>query len=121
MKDLKITKGAWELHKYSKCNVQNTNGRLICSTASYSTNNDNGEHILENEANAALICEAGNVYNETRLTPRELVKMIDFIKSRYKAVLIDYYASVGFSLEEAEKRTEGQLKIIPNTISPNRI
>jgi hypothetical protein len=68
------TKGVWAIHsRYGRCNVSAPNGRSICSTGGYSSNaQDSGVIRAENEANAALIAEAGTVANETGLSPRQL-------------------------------------------------
>lgn len=93
---LKITPEDWVQHPYAKGNVISKNSkRLIASCVGYSTNTDNGEHIEENLANAALVCEAGTVANETGLTPVELnAQRIDLLECLMDAqeMLIKVYA-----------------------------
>ena len=80
MKDLKITKGEWILEKSSnfsnRTNVY-ANGKKHTAIEDYTR--------TEQEANAQLITEAGNVANETGLMPRELLDERD----TYKAILND--------------------------------
>lgn len=66
MKDLKITKGVWEVKEFPLNNdlVGISGGRNVCKMLNWDE---------ESEANARLIAEAGNVTNETGLTPRELL------------------------------------------------
>lgn len=80
MKKLKITKGKWRVSTFSKYNIETEDGRSVASSGTYSTNTDNGEHIIENEANAQLIAEAGTVTNQCGLTPKELLEQRDKLR-----------------------------------------
>lgn len=53
---MKHTPGPWHI-KY-RVNIFGAHERLVASSGGYVTNADDGEHILENEANARLIAEA---------------------------------------------------------------
>lgn len=54
----KHTPGPWRINKRSALMVETETGRGIASTGVYSTNTDNGQHLLDNEANARLIAAA---------------------------------------------------------------
>jgi len=67
MENLNITKGKWVIvDDYSKPSFE----LLFLGEGTQQTANVYG---LNAKANADLICEAGNVANETGLTPRELL------------------------------------------------
>ena len=50
------TPGPWQIKH--RVNIIGSTGRSVASAGGYTTNTDNGEHILENEANARLIAAA---------------------------------------------------------------
>ena len=71
MKELKITKGEWELEEKPH------HGLIMIGVYGYvfaEVYANEYETSGECEANANLIAEAGNVANETGLTPRELLE-----------------------------------------------
>jgi hypothetical protein len=44
--------------------IQSANGRFVASAGGYTTNSDNGEHVLENESNAEFIVRACNAHDD---------------------------------------------------------
>lgn len=64
MKKPNITPGEWMQHEHAKGNVVSESRRLVASCMGFTTNQDDGEHIIESIANSELICKAGNLTNQ---------------------------------------------------------
>ena len=79
MKELGIIKGKWQHNKHSRGNIE-CNGRSIANCMGYSTNIGNGEHIVENYANAELVIDAGNTAQKCGLLPSELLRQRDELR-----------------------------------------
>lgn len=63
-----------------------------------------GNSEQEVEANASLICDAGNTYNQTQLTPSEI------LAQRNEAVkVLKYSLSIFSSIADTEELTEDDL------------
>ena len=86
MKELGITKGKWQHNKHSRGNIE-CNGRSIANCMGYSTNIGNGEHIVENYANAELVIDAGNTAQKCGLLPSELLRQRDELKEAMKRIM----------------------------------
>ena len=81
-----ITKGVWfvkDFFRRPEIHSDSTNGRLALITETINDRTDDngvevstGQSHRELMANAQLIAEAGTVFNETGLTPREMQKEI---------------------------------------------
>ena len=54
----KFTPGEWKIDKRASGHIISSTGRAIASCMGYTKNDDNGEHVEENEANARLIVTA---------------------------------------------------------------
>ena len=81
MENLNITKGKWVIvDDYSKPSFE----LLFLGEGTQQTANVYG---LNAKANADLICEAGNVANETGLTPRELLNQRNELLASLKSLL----------------------------------
>ena len=74
MKEFKGTKGEWLENKYAKGNIQSQNGRGIASCMGYSSNSDEGAHVIENLANAKLIIAAPDLLDACQ----ELLELLRF-------------------------------------------
>jgi hypothetical protein len=61
-----MTPGPYRISRHSKTAVVGASERLIASTSGHSTNMDNGEHHIENEANAAAIAAVPDLVAEVR-------------------------------------------------------
>lgn len=86
MKELGITKGKWQHNKHSRGNIE-CNGRSIANCMGYSTNIGNGEHIVENYANAELVIDAGNTAQKCGLLPSELLRQRDELREALKLLM----------------------------------
>lgn len=61
---MKHTSGPWHIeHEY---NIFSEHQRLVASAGGYTTNADNGEHVIENMANARLIAAAPELLEACR-------------------------------------------------------
>jgi hypothetical protein len=117
-KVLNITKGEFRLGRHSEFNVETKDGRSIASTAVYSTNMDNGEHIEENKINAVFIAQAFNVSNRTGLTPEqmeekllrinELVDRKDEWETRHDKTEEDWLNEIRWVLQSLQKKGENR-------------
>lgn len=67
------TPGPWEITNYTYVNSKSTKHGFICNTSKGYMGMPGSEQF----ANAELIAEAGTVYHETGLTPRELLEQRD--------------------------------------------
>lgn len=99
------TSGPWESNNGG---VWNTDGQTVC--VMYSGADD---WYLENsKANGALIAEAGTVYHETKLTPRQLLEQRDELLKALKVALTHLRFSNNSMAErtmtEAISKVEGE-------------
>lgn len=70
------THGPWKIGPHSDTLVVGANDRHVCTTGGYSTNTDDGQHLVENEANATLIAAAPDM--EEALAPFAALASQDF-------------------------------------------
>ena len=65
--------------------LQSGVGDIVCLSPSEGGFEESAKHW---EANASLIIEAGTVYHETGLTPRQLVEQRDLLLAKLRGVLL---------------------------------
>lgn len=93
---MKHTKGEWTENPKLRGNVFcKKTDRLIASCMGYATNMDNGEHILENYANAKLIAQSPKMYqlcmkrfNEIEEELNNGMPISDHLLSEFKELLL---------------------------------
>ncbi|UCV00260.1 hypothetical protein [Acidovorax radicis] len=98
---IKPTQGLWELETYGDGGwclfvlpvVDMGVARTIASRGQWNHN------IEESHANAALLLEAGTVWNTTGLTPRQLVERVKELEKTL-ALVADVYAAMRTTLSE---------------------
>lgn len=104
MEKLNITKGTWSIFRqdddiFILCDDAQPNDSVICELAGC-------VHETKGESNAALILEAGNVANETGLTPRELLNQRNELLAELKLLFGVYNSETilnGQNYERIEK------------------
>jgi hypothetical protein len=93
-KEFKGTQGEWTF-KHGATNIcSKESGRMIANSAVYSCNTDDGEHLIENEANAKLIASAPELLEALQhslrlaesLPNKESVGVKMFVKAANKAI-----------------------------------
>lgn len=85
------TKGPWEFHALAHSAVIGADRVLVANCGGHADNRrDEDELIAEQNANARLIIEAGNVANETGLTPRQLAEQRAELLSACERLLSDF-------------------------------
>lgn len=79
---IKPTPGPWAVARMTPCRVDTASGSI---SISWSSNNDSGAREREAEANARLIAEAGTVFHNTGLSPRQLVERVKELEGALRA------------------------------------
>lgn len=114
MKELGIIKGKWQHNKHSRGNIE-CNGRSIANCMGYSTNIGNGEHIVENYANAELVIDAGNTAQKCGLLPSELLRQRDELREALQSLMggvrgLPPLTAIAGTLEKQYKQAEAAIK-----------
>lgn len=87
----KCTRGIYEIHRKNKQAIVSGNLRIAGLFTGGVFGADSARTISEKEAesNAMLFAEAGNVLNETNLTPREILEQRDELLAALRDLLSD--------------------------------
>lgn len=83
----KYTPGEWIVNEKASGHVRTKDGRGIATTMGYSTNMDNGEHIIENQANAVLISAAPDLLEALEKVMPYIGNFPSFLQDEIKSAL----------------------------------
>ena len=81
MKELRITKGEWQYRDHFSDGIVETEDTIIGHLMKW------GSPEEELQANATLICDAGNTAQKCGLLPSELLRQRDELRDKYSQLL----------------------------------